>query len=391
MPRALLVVIALASAAACGSSRSSTATSTSTQPIDSRSRAQIEADLRAHLKTIDDPCARATWIRRHAADAEGVEREVSDAINQEEAKLCADAVAAHTSAGDAADPTKQPVVVTNIRLTPPCTQLRADSELRRHPETPRPITSGMIEAVLGPCVTERIATCQSALATSLDAAITCWDSQPWTDLPASLDPATLAKTTGCLRELKGIAADLATCPKLAPASRASCVSPYLTYTPSCPPLDVLPTWKALPGHAEIEKVLGEAAAKEAAKSQAEKDREAKKLAAIALESDRCHGHTTLDLANNLKKDVKLVPPKNCHFQVFGKVVDHNNVFVQLVDPISAGSPHLLRTRETFAEGAVVTDRSAQFDGTDEAEMADGSKRVLAVFKLEPAAPKKPAR
>ena len=382
MPRAaaLFAVVVIASTAACGPKAAP-----ATTPTDTRTRAQIEADLRAHLAAIADPCARATWIRRHTAEVTGLEHEVAEPISREHAARCADAVAEHlaTRTSTATAPADKPVV-TNIVLAPPCTRMRADTELRRHPETPRPITTAMIDAVLGPCITERIATCQRALAESLDAAITCWDSQPWTEAPASLDPATLARTSACLRELKGVAADLATCPKLAPASRASCVSPYLTYTPSCAPLEVTATWKALPGHDEIDQVLAEAAQRAAARTQADRDRETKRLAVIAKETERCHGHTTLDLAVSLKANAKLSPPRDCRYQVFGKVVDHNNVFVQLVDPISAGSPHLLRTREPFAEGAVVSDRAASFAGTDEAEMADGGKRVLAVFELAPA-------
>ena len=382
VPRAaaLFAVVVTACSVACGPKAAP-----ATPPTDTRTRAQIEAALRAHLATIEDPCARATWIRRHAAEANGLEHEVAEPIAREHAARCADAVAEHlaTRTSTATAPTDTPVV-TNIVLAPPCTRMRADTELRRHPETPRPITTAMIEAVLGPCITERIATCQRSLAESLDAAITCWDSQPWTDVPASLAPETLAHTSACLRELKGVAADLATCPELAPASRASCVSPYLTYTPSCAPLDVTATWKALPGHDALDQVLAEAAQREAARTQADRDREAKRLAAIAEETERCHGHTTLDVAVSLKANAKLAPPRTCRYQVFGKVVDHNNVFVQLVDPISAGSPHLLRTREAFSAGAVVTDRMAAFAGTDEAEMADGGKRVLAVFELAPA-------
>jgi hypothetical protein len=63
------------------------------------------------------------------------------------------------------------------------------------------------------------------------------------------------------------------------------------------------------------------------------------------------------------------------------------VFVQVIDP-AGSSIFLLRTKEPFAEGDLIADRTAAFDSIEEAELSDGSKRPFAVFKLDPAPPKK---
>ena len=131
----------------------------------------------------------------------------------------------------------------------------------------------------------------------------------------------------------------------------------------------------------------------AAKERADKDAKAAKdradkEAAAAKEIARCSGKSTLDVAQRVKTDQALKPPKDCKYEVVGRVASSNNMFVEVVDPVSGGFAHLLRTHEKLADGAVIEGRVATFDGLEQAEMADGSTSGLAVFKLVVAAPPK---
>jgi hypothetical protein len=131
----------------------------------------------------------------------------------------------------------------------------------------------------------------------------------------------------------------------------------------------------------------ERGAKEAKLKAEQEAKKAAEEAKLAKEAERCFGRTTLEFAQKLKAQPGPRSVPGCKYQVVGRVVSRNNVFVQVADP-TGGLIVLLRTKEPFADGESIADRMGTFDSLEEAEMADGSKRAFAVFKLEPAPPKK---
>ncbi len=374
-------------AAACGSPPK-TATSS-----DRRSRDEIEAQLQRRLATLgDDPCARAAWLTKLVAGAEGLEEEVAEELKATATQRCALAHAPTptgrptetTPTLDVGGPAETAPAKTGLAAPGPaatgapvpCSHERSDTELRRNPATPRPIKQATIDAWFASCVADRIRACQAALDTSLDAGVTCWTGAPWPEVPPSIDPAAVAQTASCLQELVVVAADLRTCTALKPGTtRDSCVALYVGYAPKCGLLRAEHAVHALPAHEDIERLV--AANAEVAAAQA---------AVIAKESARCHGRTTVDFALKLKSERNLASAPGCRYQVIARVVDHNNAFIQLVDPTSGGASHLLRTKEPFPDGTVISDRVAVFDSIENAEMADGTVRQSAVFKLQPLTP-----
>ena len=105
--------------------------------------------------------------------------------------------------------------------------------------------------------------------------------------------------------------------------------------------------------------------------------------------ERCSGRTTMEFADRLRLQPGPRSVPGCKYQVIGRVFSRNNVFVQVMDPVSPNL-YLLRTREPFSEGDELADRTAAFDTIEEVEMADGTTRSFAVFKLDPA-PKPPKK
>lgn len=288
-----------------------------------------------------------------------------------------------------------------------CTRRRAEAELRA--KTPgRAPTRGMIDAEFQRCFQARLAACQLALDADADEGFACWKQDPWPEVPVGIPPEDVTGTGVCLTELKAVISDLRKCRTKKPAERDACVTPYIGYAPKCPLLNADRMWRAFPGRADVERVAkadaerraaldakaakekAEREAKEAkqkaaeeAKQKAEEAKRAAEEARIAKETERCFGRTTLDFAERLKAQPGPRSVPGCKYQVTGRVVSRNNVFVQLVDS-SGGIVFLLRTREPFADGELVAERTATFDSIEEAELADGSKRAFAVFKLEPA-------
>jgi hypothetical protein len=295
-----------------------------------------------------------------------------------------------------------------------------------------------INAEFERCFQARLAACQLALDADIDEGLACWKAAPWPEVPASVKPEDIANASICLVELKGVIADLRKCRTKKAADLDACVGPYIGYAPQCPLLKADRVWRLFPGRVDVERVAlarrspeeakalkekeareakeaklkAEQAAKDAklkaeqaakdAKLKAEQEakqkaeevkraaEEAKRVAEeakIAKETERCQGRTTLEFAERLKAQPGPRSVPGCKYQVIGRVISKNNVFVQLVDP-SGALIVLLRTKEPFAENQAVADRTATFDSIEEAEMADGSKRSFAVFLLEPAPKKK---
>jgi hypothetical protein len=325
-----------------------------------------------------------------------------------------------------------------------CTRRRAEAELRAQGRGRLP-TRGQIDAEFLRCFRERLAACQLALDADIDEGLACWRQDPWPEVPSSVAPEDVGKTAICLVELKGVISDLRSCRTKKPADREPCIAPYIGYTPQCALLKADRVWRMFPGREDVERLAKADAARrdpKAAKEQAEREaREAKEAqeakrkaeqeakqaadeakrkaeqeakqaaeeakrkaeqearrkaeeekrlaeeARIAKEAERCFGRTTLEFADKLKAQPGPRSVPGCRYQVVGRVISKNNVFVQLVDP-SGALVFLLRTKEPFAEGQAVSERTATFDSIEEAELADGTKRPFAVFKLEPAAPPK---
>jgi hypothetical protein len=285
-----------------------------------------------------------------------------------------------------------------------CSRRRAEADLRaKYPN--RALNRANIDAEFQRCFAARLAACQLALDADADEGLACWKADPWPEVPAAVNPEDVPKTGMCLLELKAVIADLRRCRTKKPADQDACVAPYIGYSPQCALLKAERVWKAFPGREDVERVAKADAARRAereakdAKLKAEQEakdaklkaeQEAKKAAEeakLAKEAERCFGRTTLEFAQKLKAQPGPRSVPGCKYQVSGRVVSRNNVFVQVSDP-SGGLIVLLRTKETFADGEEIADRMGTFDSLEEAEMADGSKRTFAVFKLEPAPPKK---
>ena len=328
-----------------------------------------------------------------------------------------------------------------------CTRKRAEADLRARSPGRSP-TRGQIDAELQRCFRDRLAECQLALDADVDEGLACWKQAPWPEVPASVEPAEITKTGTCLVELKAVIADLRSCRTKKPAARDACVTPYIGYTPDCGLLKAERVWRMFPGREDVERVAKadaerrdakdpkaarEQAAREAKESkesklkadQATKDaklkadkeakdaklkadqeakdaklkadqeakdaklkteqeaRKAAEEAKLAKESERCHGRTTIEFAEKLKAAPGPRSVPGCKYQVSGTVLSRNREFAQVAGPGGA-AVFLLRTKEPFAEGDPVADRTATFDAVQEIELADGSKRPFAVFKLEPA-------
>jgi hypothetical protein len=292
-----------------------------------------------------------------------------------------------------------------------CTRARAETDLRAKNSGRRP-TRSQIDAEFERCFRDRITACQLALDAEADEGFACWKQDPWPEVPASVAPEDIAKTGMCLLELKGVIADLRKCRAKKPADRDACVTPYIGYVPQCPLLKADRVWRAFPGREDVEraaqadlerrntkdakeaKLRAEREAKEAklkaaqeAKQAAEEARRAAEEAKAAKEIERCFGRTTMEFADKLRTQPGPRAVPGCKYQVTGRVLSRSNVFVQVMDP-SGPNLYLLRTKEPFAEGDALVDRTATFDTIEEVDMADGTKRPFAVFKLDPAPPTK---
>ena len=281
-----------------------------------------------------------------------------------------------------------------------CTRSRASSELRAKSARHNP-TRGQIDAEFERCFRARIAACQLALDAEVDEGFACWQQAPWPEVPESISPKDIVTTSMCLLELKGVIADVRRCRTKSkkPADLEACVSPYISFTPECPLLRAERVWRTFPGREDIERAAKAEAernaprpltAKEQAALEAKAAREAKlkaeQEARIAKETARCFGRTTGEFAEKLKSQPGPRSVPGCKYEVRGRVHSRNNVFVQLFDS-TRSSIFLLRTRESFAEGELVLDRTGTFDAFEEAELIDGSTQSFAVFKLDPAPPK----
>lgn len=283
-----------------------------------------------------------------------------------------------------------------------CTRARAETELRARNARHKP-ARGQIDTEFERCFRDRIASCQLALDAEVDEGFTCWRQDPWPEVPGSVAPEDIAKTGMCLLELKGVIADLRRCREKPSAERDACVTPYIGYAPQCPLLKADRAWRAFPGREDIERVAradaerrspkeireaklkAEQEAKEAKLKAEQEARQAAEEARIAKEVERCTGHTTMEFADRLRTQPGPRTVPGCRYQVTGRVFSRNNLFVQMMED-SGPNLYLLRTKEPFTEGDALPDRAATFDTIEDVEMADGSKRSFAVFKLEPAAP-----
>ncbi|MGN6105039.1 MAG: hypothetical protein ACTHU0_08045 [Kofleriaceae bacterium] len=295
-----------------------------------------------------------------------------------------------------AEPGAAPAVAEMVEGA--CTRERSKTELRnRGARFDKPA----IEAAFAKCFEARVRGCQSALDADIDEGIGCWKKDPWPELPPGVAADDVANTNMCLVELKVVMEDLRRCAsKKKQAEQDACVAPYLGYSPQCKMLSTERVWKASPGFAALDRVASADAKRKAeqeakaAKAKAEQEAKAAKLKAeeeakIAKETERCFGRSTLEFAERLKANPGPRNVPGCKYQVAGRVVSRNNVFVQLVDP-TGSLIHLLRTREVFDLGTAIADRTATFDTIEQAEMEDGTTRPFAVFKLDPLPKTKPA-
>jgi hypothetical protein len=386
-------------------------------------RGELEMELRQRLARVEgDACAKQAWLKELVPKARGLQAEVAEELLVEQAAGCRrlkaapDAAAPDAAAPDAAvaasedkaAPAPAPGDAQRPAAPEPvqgaCTRRRAEHELRAQSRG-RPPTRGQIDAEFVRCFHARLAACQLALDADIDEGLACWRQDPWPEVPASVEPGDVAQTATCLVELKGVIADLRRCRTKQPADRDPCIAPYIGYTPQCTLLKADRVWRMFPGREDVER-LAQAdadrrdpkAARERAEREAREAREAKlkaeeekrlaEQARLAKEAERCFGRTTLEFAEKLKAQPGPRSVPGCKYQVVGRVFSRNNVFVQLVDP-SGALVVLLRTKEPFAEGEAVADRTATFDSVEEAETTDGSKRAWPVFVLEPAARPKP--
>jgi hypothetical protein len=353
------------------------------EPAPVASRVGLEAKIRAQAEAIDGgPCKQSEWLTQYAGKYEGLEAEVAEDLSAEYSVKC------HPIAKREPDKKVDP-------RTGPCSVERAKAEV---PEADDFEQGELVKK----CVMNRIAECQAALDHGVDAALRCWDKLGWPELPPSVTPEQVLRTRVCLQELKAVEDDVGQCASVPPGDHGACVSPYLSYSPSCPLLDPSEGWWVFQAKAHLDKQgqqidadARKAADRDAkaAKERADKDAKAAKEradkeAALAKETARCNGKTTLDVAKKLDDDQKLVVPKDCTYDVAGRVASSNNMFVEVVDPVSGRFAHLLRTREKLEDGTVLENRAARFDGLEQAEMADGSTKALAVFKLVAITPPK---
>jgi hypothetical protein len=442
----LLATLVLASsAAACGPRRGSTSAGGAggAAPDDDGgpSRGDIEMNLRARMARVDgDACARQAWLKDLTLKATGLRAEVAEELLVQQGASCRrlkapagePAGVASAGGGSTAPGTATPAPATapgtatpapgpgaadgdqaGRRTLPPetaggaCTRARAETELRaRNPR--HKLARDQVDAEFERCFRDRIATCQLALDAEADEGLACWKQDPWPEVPASISPEDIAKTGMCLLELKGVISDLRKCRAKLPAERDACVTPYIGYAPSCPLLKADRAWRAFPGREDIERVAkadserrppkdpkaereAKLKAEREAKLKAEQEAKAAAEAAkTAKETERCFGRTTMEFADKLRTQPGPRSVPGCKYQVVGRVFSRNNEFVQVMD---AESPnlYLLRTKEPFTEGDPLTDRTGAFDAIEEVEMADGTKRAFAVFKLDPAAAKPPKK
>ena len=349
------------------------------QPTAVGSRVEIEAKVRAQAETIDGgPCKQAEWLTQYAAKYEGLEAEVGEDLEVEYEQKCHPIARREPTVSDKPPDPK----------TMPCSRARAKLE---EPESDDIVQDAMVAK----CVTNRIAECQAALDKGVEAALRCWDRLGWPELPPAVASEQIVKTRVCLQELKAVEDDVNACATVAPGDHGNCVSTYLSYSPSCVLLDPNEGWWVFQAKAHLDKdgqridaEARKAADKDAKAAKERADKEAKaardradKEAAAAKEIVRCSGKSTLDVAVKVKTDQSLRPPKDCKFEVVGRVASSNNMFVEVVDPVTGGTAHLLRTHEKLEDGTVLAGRIATFDGLEQAEMADGSTSGLAVFKL----------
>ena len=242
--------------------------------------------------------------------------------------------------------------------------LEVEYEQRCHPTARLETPTAPEPSCDATCLAAHLADCQNTLDTgTVDGALRCWDRNAWAELPAEQ----VAATRVCLRELAAVEADVASCTRVKPNEHGDCVAPYFAYAPKCRLLDATEHWWVFQArmHLDADGLRRDAAAREVA---------------------RCSGRTTLDLASELAADPALVPPSNCTYELAGKVASSNNVYVELVDPVSGKNVFLVATREKLADGTVIAPgRRAKLSGVEQAEMADGSTRPLPVFKLVDAA------
>jgi hypothetical protein len=362
--------------AACGSS--------TTEPVapPAGNRHAVDVKLRARIAGAD-PCDKLEWLSQLARGGDGMEQEVAEELEAERVHACHERDAPPPKAVDPVpDVAAKPAIDPNA-----CSHARTAAELAR---AGAPADDAAIEAAFSHCVFARITQCQLALDGGVEGAIACWERAAWPELPADVDPKEVKQVDLCLHEIKVIEDDVLHC--ATKDARDACVAPYSTYAPKCGMLDANSSWQAFASHDEADRrtqgAQRAAAEREAKAAKEAADREAKlaKEAAdrtekTAKEDARCNGHSTLAFATKLKTEPTLSSPKGCRYQVIGRVVSTNNVFVAIVDPTSGGSMHLLRTREPFPDGTVLDGRVAAYDGIEKVEMADGNPQALAVFKL----------
>jgi hypothetical protein len=342
-------------------------------------REDIDVAVRAELDQVPgDACAKAAWLAKQT-DRDGLRGEVIEEIQTKTVFACKQL---HAPRLAATTTTEEPAV--ELTFDVPCT--RKDIEAKLREVAPKklddPKTAGdTIEDAFARCFATKVKECQTALDAEVDEGVACWRKQSFTEVPKSVDAGDVGATTMCLGELKAVVSDLRACGKKKPAERDACVSPYVGYVPKCPLLDPNRAWTAFPGHADVERVANADAKKKAEREEKVAKEKAEREARIAKEAERCFGRSTIEVAQRLHASPGPRTFPGCTYKVEGKVVSHNNVYVQLADPTGT-LVMLLRTREAFTDGAVLAgERSATFDTLEEAEMEDGSKQSFPVFKL----------
>ncbi|MEO8702197.1 MAG: hypothetical protein ABI867_19290 [Kofleriaceae bacterium] len=338
-------------------------------------RAEIEERLRGELdKQPGDLCAKAEWLRT-ATGRDGLEGEVAEELRAEVTYGCA-AKSGKIKIAATTTPDEAPVEIT---FDAPCG--RKDIEAKLRAANAKQVTNDLIEEWFARCFATKIKECQTALDADVDEGVACWRKGGWSEVPKAVDANDVGATTMCLGEMKAVVSDLRTCrTKKKPADVDACVAPYIGYVPKCPLLDPNRAWNAFPGHEDVERVANADAKRRGEREDKVAKEKAEREARIAKETERCFGRTTLDFAERLRTNPGPRSVPGCQYQVAGTVFGRNNVYVQLVDP-SGSNIVLLRTRETFPEGAPIGDRVATFDTLEQAELQDGSKRAFPVFKL----------
>jgi hypothetical protein len=345
-------------------------------------RPEIEEHLRAAIaEQPGDACAKAAWIGKgelvRGADTAAPElaAEIAEELRAEQAFACRKARGGGTLADSAAG-RDEPEPLT---WEGACT--RADAEAKLRARGDRNVGRAAIEEAFAECFAARVTRCQAALDTKLEGGIACWREHPWPEAPAAVDGSELGATTLCLSELQAVASDLRACTeRKKPAERDACVAPYVGYVPKCALLDASAAWSTGPWAADIER-LATADAKRRADREAKLAKEkAEREARIAKERERCHGLTTVELAERLVSSPTVSKVPGCRYRVTGNVLSRNNVYVQLANH-NGKVVFLLRTREAV-EPATLAERTALFESVEEAELADGTTQKFAVFTLE---------